>query len=133
VPDVASAWSSLVYLTFFRSAGWPGWDVAAEPVIPDRMPVLIDDDLLFEDAGVLRPSVAVNRWLRELPVSGAPAPATWAAYARVLRDWVSFLGGIGVGVFDTRERLKEALGAYAAYRAPVRWRHGSPPRPGTST
>jgi hypothetical protein len=51
-------------LTFFRSTGWTGWDVAAEPAIPDRMPVLIDDDLLFEDAGVPRPSVAANRWLR---------------------------------------------------------------------
>lgn len=101
-------------LTFFRPAGWAGWDVAARPVIPDRMPLLIDDDLLFEDAGVARPSVAANRWLRELPVSGAPSPATWAAYARVLRDWLSFLGGIGVGA---RERLKDALGAYAAHRA----------------
>ena len=106
-----------MHLTFFHSTGWTVWDVAAEPVIPDRMPVLIDDDLLFEDAGVPRPSVAASRWLRELPVSGAPSPATWATYARVLRDWMSFLPGIGVEVFDTRERLKDALGAYAAHRA----------------
>ena len=104
-------------MTFFRSTGWASWDVAAEPAIADRMPVLVDDDLLFEDAGVARPSVAANRWLRELPVSGAPSPATWAAYARVLRDWMSFLPGIGVEVFDTRERLKDALSAYAARRA----------------
>jgi hypothetical protein len=71
-------------MTFFRSTGWAGWDVTAEPAIPDRMPVLVDDDLLFEDAGVARPSVAASRRLRELPVSGAPSPATWAAYARVL-------------------------------------------------
>src|SRR5216683_2379944 len=70
-------------LTFFSRAGWQDWDVAAEPAIADRMPQLVDDDLIFEDAGVPRPSVAVNRWLRELPVSGAPAPGTWAlgAYA----------------------------------------------------
>jgi len=104
-------------LTFFCSTGWTGWDVAAEPAIPDRMPALIDDDLLFEDAGVPRPSVAANRWLRELPVSGAPSPATWAAYARVLREWMSFLPGIGVEVFDARDRLKDGLGAYAAHRA----------------
>ena len=104
-------------MTFFRSTGWAGWDVTAEPAIADRMPVLVDDDLLFEDAGVARPSVAANRWLRELPVSGAPSPATWATYARVLRDWMSFLPGIGVEVFDTRERLKDALSAYAAHHA----------------
>ena len=106
-----------MHLTFFRSTGWTDWDVAAKPAIPDRMPVLFDDDLLFDDAGVPRPSVAANRWLRELPVSGALAPATWATYARVLRDWMSFLAGIGTGAFDTRERLKDALGAYAAHRA----------------
>ena len=37
-------------------------------------PVLIDDDLRFEDGpGSPRPSVAANRWLRELPSSGTPA------------------------------------------------------------
>jgi hypothetical protein len=59
-----------MHLTFFRSTGWTDWDVAAEPAFPDRMPVLIDNDLLFEDTGVLRPSATANRWLRELPVSG---------------------------------------------------------------
>jgi len=38
------------------------------------MPVLVDDDLRFEDDDGVRPSVAVNRWLRELPSSGCPAP-----------------------------------------------------------
>ena len=89
--------------------------------IPDRMPVLADDDLLFEGDGSPRPVVAANRWLRELPSSGAPAMQTWAVYARVLRDWMVFLGAHGIGVFDGRDRLKAALGAYAAYRA------GGPP------
>src|ERR1017187_10301010 len=80
-------------LTFFSRTGWQDWDVAAEPALPDRMPQLVDDDLLFEDAGVPRPSVAVNRWLRELPVSGAAAPGTWAVYARALRDWMAFGAG----------------------------------------
>ena len=44
--------------------------------------MLVDDDLLFEDGpGAPRPLVAVNQWLRELPASGAPSPATWEAYA----------------------------------------------------
>ena len=68
------------------------WRAAGDP---DRMPVLADDDLLFED-------------------DGAPATQTWAVYARVLRDWVVFLGAHGIGVFDGRARLKAALGA--AYR-----------------
>jgi len=106
-----------VQLTFFSSMGWESWDVEAKPAIPDEMPVLIDDDLVFADDGVPRPVVAVNRWLRELPSSGAPAAGTWAVYARVLRDWMVFCAGHGTGVFAGRERLKAVLGAYAAYRA----------------
>ncbi|WP_165485972.1 hypothetical protein [Frankia sp. Cppng1_Ct_nod] len=56
-----------------------------------------------------RPAAVVNRWLRELrelPSSGAPASVTWAAYARVLRDWIEFLSGLGVGLFDGGEALK---------------------------
>jgi integrase len=112
-------------LTFFSRTGWQDWDVAAEPAVPDRMPQLVDDDLIFEDAGVPRPSVAVNRWLRELPVSGAAAPGTWAKYARALRDWMTFLLALGIAVFDTRDQLKRGLGAYAAHRgggpAEARW------------
>ena len=104
-------------LTFFSGVGWESWDVDARPVIPDRMPVLIDDDLLFNDGGGSRPCVAVNRWLRELPASGAPAPGTWAVYARVVRDWMIFCGEHGTGIFGGREDLRAVLGAYAAYRA----------------
>ncbi len=104
-------------LTFFTSMGWESWDIEARPVIPERMPVLVDDDLMFDGDGGPRPSVAVNRWLRELPVSGAPVPGTWAVYARVLRAWMVFCSGHGTGVFAGREELRASLGAYAAYRA----------------
>ena len=104
-------------LTFFSSVGWESWDVEARPAIPDRMPVLVDDDLRFEDDGGPRPAVAVNRWLRELPSSGAPAAGTWAVYARVLRDWMEFCAGHGTAVFAEREQLKAVLSAYAVYRA----------------
>src|SRR5260370_6483471 len=104
-------------LTFFSRTGWQDWDVAAEPAFPDRMRQLVDDDLLFEEAGVPRRGVAVNRWLRELPVGGAAAPGTWAKYARALRDWMAFLPPLGIGVFGIRDELKRALGAYAAHRA----------------
>jgi hypothetical protein len=70
------------------------------------MPVLVDDDLLFEDGpGAPRPWVAVNQWLRELPASGCPAPGSWESYARVVREWAEFLGVHGVGLFDSRDRL----------------------------
>jgi integrase len=104
-------------LTFFTSVGWESWDVGARPVIPERMPVLVDDDLLFDGDSGPRATVAVNRWLRELPVSGAPAPGTWAVYARILRDWMVFCEERGTGVFASREELRALLGAYAAFRA----------------
>src|SRR6266498_3862866 len=82
------------------------------------MPILIDDDLRFEDGvGQPRPTVLVNQWLRELPACGCASPGSWAVYARVVRDWMTFLAGRGVGLFDERDRLRAGLSAYAAYRA----------------
>ena len=49
--------------TFFSSRGWEPWDIASRPLIPERMPVLVDDDPMFEDGpGAPRPVVAVNQW-----------------------------------------------------------------------
>jgi site-specific recombinase XerD len=105
-------------LVFFSSRDWESWDLDARPVRPDGMPVLVDDDLRFEGpGGVARSTVAVNQWLRELPSSGCPAPASWAVYARALRDWMSFLGVHGVALFDERERLRSGLSSYAVHRA----------------
>src|SRR6266568_7499848 len=105
-------------MSFFSSRGWESWDLEHRPLIPERMPVLIDDDLLFEDGpGARRPIVAVNRWLRELPVSGAPAPSTWETYARIVKEWMEFLADRGVGVFASRERLRVTLSGYAEHRA----------------
>ena len=105
-------------LSFFSSRGWQSWDVGHRPLIPEGMPVLIDDDLRFEDGpGAPRPSVAVNRWLRELPSSGAPSPKSWEYYARAVKEWMEFVAVHGVALFDSRERLKQALGKYAEHRA----------------
>src|SRR5664280_1079999 len=105
-------------MSFCSSRGWESWDIGHRPLIPEAMPVLVDDDLLFEDGpGAPRPSVAVNRWLRELPVSGAPAPSTWENYARAVKEWMEFLTVHGVGLFDSRERLKLGLSRYAEHRA----------------
>jgi site-specific recombinase XerD len=112
-------------LSFFSSRGWESWDVERRPLLPERMPVLIDDDLAFEDGvGAARPTTVVNQWLRELPVSGCPAPSSWESYARVVMEWMEFLAGHDIAVFDSRVRLKFALGKYAEYRAagPVRER-----------
>ena len=108
----------LMIMSFFSSRGWESWDIASRPLIPERMPVLVDDDLLFEDGpGAPRPVVAVNQWLRELPASGCPSPGSWESYARVLKEWAEFLSEHGVALFGSRGQLKLALGKYAEYRA----------------
>jgi site-specific recombinase XerD len=105
-------------LSFFSSRGWESWDVEHRPLLPERMPVLIDDDLRFEDGpGSPRPAMAVNRWLRELPSSGCPAPSSWESYARAVKAWMEVLAEHGVGLLDSRQQLKYALGKYAEYRA----------------
>jgi hypothetical protein len=107
-----------VHLIFYTSAGCEAWDVAARPAIPEGMPVLIDDDLRFEDGvGQARAAAVVNRWLRELPVNGCPSPSSWPSYGRALRDWMVFLAGRVVGLFDSRDRLRAGLSAYCQYRA----------------
>jgi len=107
-----------VILSFFSSRGWESWDLERRPLIPDAMPVLVDEDLLFEDGpGVPRPVTAVNGWLRELPASGCPAPSSWESYARAVKEWMEFLAEHGVGLFDARGRLKHALSKYAEHRA----------------
>jgi integrase family protein with SAM-like domain len=91
---------------------------ADRPLIPEGMPVLVDDDLRFEDSPTVpRPTVVVNRWLRELPASGAPAASSWETYARAVKDWAEFLSEYGVGLFESRERLKSGLSQYAEHRA----------------
>ena len=77
-------------MTLFSSAGWVGWDVAAEPAIPDRMPVLVDDDLLFEDAGVderAEIKAAMDRLLDGIPLrsDGKLTVVSLAAEAGVKR------------------------------------------------
>jgi hypothetical protein len=90
-----------VQLIFFSSTGWQSWDVRSRPVIPDGMPLLVDDGMVFENASGPRP-VVLNGWLRQLPSSGRPALASWASYARVRRVWLDFLIERGVGLFDER-------------------------------
>jgi hypothetical protein len=62
--------SALVIPNFFSSVGWESWSLQRRPLLPERMPVLIDDDLRFETGpGAPRPVTAVNRWLRERNMS----------------------------------------------------------------
>jgi hypothetical protein len=96
-----SSW--LMMLSLFSSRGWESWHVTSRPLILERMPVLVDDDLRFEDGAVApRPTTVVNRWLRELAASGCPAPGSWESYARVLLEWMRFLDEHGVALFDSR-------------------------------
>ncbi|MFF9392038.1 hypothetical protein [Streptomyces griseoluteus] len=101
---------------FFSAEGWQSWGLDGEPLIPERMPVLFDDDFLFEDEGGPRVTRAVNSWLRTLPSSGAPSPNSWRAYALAARDWLTHLRRHRVAVFGTRQELVAALGTYADRR-----------------
>lgn len=80
------------------------------------MPVLIDDDFLFEDEHGPRATRAVNSWLRTLPSSGAPSPNSWRAYALAARDWLTHLRRHDLEVFASRQDLVAALGTYADRR-----------------
>jgi site-specific recombinase XerD len=80
------------------------------------MPVLVDEDLRFDDERGRRPTTVMNSWLRELPVSGAPSPKTWRTYAQVLKSWAEFLTGQGIDVLADRQQLRAALSLYAEHR-----------------
>ncbi|WP_438293138.1 site-specific integrase [Streptomyces sp. HUAS TT7] len=102
---------------FYSSDAWESWDLAFKPAIPEGMPLLFDDDLLLEDPGGPRTAAVVNRWACELPVNGCPAPKSWPYYVRTVREWMEFAAEHGVTLFDSRDRLKSVLGAYAVHRA----------------
>ncbi|WP_405959433.1 hypothetical protein [Streptomyces sp. NBC_00868] len=51
---------------FFSAEGWQSWGLDGEPLIPERMPVLFDDDFLFEDEGGPRATRAVKSCLQRL-------------------------------------------------------------------
>lgn len=97
--SVVPAWLLLVLLHYFNPAGSDEWDLRGRPLIRSGMPMLIDEDLRFADEHGSRPATVINRWLRELPVSGAPSPRTWRTYAQVLKAWVEFVDVRGFEVF----------------------------------
>ena len=81
------------------------------------MPFLVDDDLRFED-GPGAPRAA--RWSTggcAAAVLGCSGAEDVGVYARVVKAWMEFCSSRGVGLLDSRERLKDALGGYAEYRA----------------
>ncbi|MFD8951996.1 site-specific integrase [Streptomyces xanthophaeus] len=105
-------------VAFFSAEGWESWGLSAKPLIPEGMAMLVGDDLRFESGDGRRlPLSLVNEWLRLLPVSGCPAPSSWGTYARILRDWAVAADEHGVGIFDTRDRLKALLSVYAVDRS----------------
>ncbi|MDJ0463009.1 site-specific integrase [Streptomyces sp. H27-C3] len=103
-------------LHYFSPSGWEQWGLHERPLIREQMPVLIDEDLRFEDASGPRPTTVMNRWLRELPISGAPSPKTWRTYAQMLKGWSEFLDAREVPVFADRQRLRDALSLYTEHR-----------------
>lgn len=55
---VPGSLAAFVILSYFTSRGWQSWDVEHRPVIPERMPILIDEDLLLEDGRPRRARLA---------------------------------------------------------------------------
>ncbi|MEU5384177.1 site-specific integrase [Kitasatospora cineracea] len=118
-----------MHLIYFNSQDWESWGLGRKPLIPDGMPILIDEDLVFEEGGVRRPTAVANLWLRELPVSGAPAQKTWKSYAQAVRSWLEFLADRQVDPFGDRNELRAALSAFSEYRfagpLEARWDRGT--------
>ncbi len=73
-------------LHYFSSAGWQEWGLPERPLIREAMPVLIDEDLRFEDAAGPRPAARAGSGLRARgagqPLFGFPE----------LRDWLLSAG-----------------------------------------
>jgi hypothetical protein len=44
-------WSAPMLINLFSAQGWESWGLEHHPLIPERMPVLIDDDLRAERSG----------------------------------------------------------------------------------
>lgn len=96
-------------MTYFSSTGWESWGLSSQPVVPDLMPLLMDDDLLLEDSAGPRATTVINRWAQELPANGCPAPESWETYVRVARDWTVFLADRSIQLFDNRAELRRGL------------------------
>ncbi|MEE1829254.1 site-specific integrase [Streptomyces sp. BE20] len=118
-----------MHLIFFKPNDWETWGLGRRPLIPEGMPVLVDDDLVFEESGTLRPASVANLWLRELPISGAPARNTWKSYAQAIRSWLEFLATSKVDPFGDRDEVRAALSAFSEYRfagpLDARWDEGT--------
>ncbi|PJN37420.1 integrase [Streptomyces sp. CB02959] len=118
-----------MHLIFYSPSEWDTWGLSRRPLIPEGMPVLIDEDLVLEESGRPRPAAVANVWFRELPVSGAPARRTWKTYAQAVRAWLEFLADRGVDPFGERNEVRAALSAFSEYRfagpLKARWEAGT--------
>ena len=117
-----------MHLFFYRRTDWETWGLGRRPLIPEGMALLVDEDLIFEEHGNLRPAAVVNRWLQELPISGAPSPHTRKSYAQALPSWLEYLATLQVSPFGEQAELRQALALYAEYRLggplEARWDEG---------
>ena len=110
---VVFLWLRLMILSFFSSQGWESWDVEHRPLIPERMPVLVDDDLLFED-GPGRPAAVGGG---EPVAAGAAGQRGAGAEARgsTTRGWSgsgwSSWPSMASGLFDSRGPAEAGAGA----------------------
>lgn len=79
-------------------------------------PLIIDDDLLFEEDGKERPSSLVNSYIISRSHEPRTSMRTLEIYVDALLAWLVFLDRIGTDLVSTRDELKAALGVYAEFQ-----------------
>jgi len=105
-----------MYRTHFHRAEvmWSGLEGNAK--ILEGTPLIIDEDLKFEDSGTGRDTWVINSWLIARSHDPNISPRTLDVYLDALLPWLCFLVTIEVDLLGNRTALKAALGLYAEHR-----------------
>ncbi|WP_116765304.1 tyrosine-type recombinase/integrase [Arthrobacter sp. H-02-3] len=84
--------------------------------IPEGTPLIIDDDLLFQDSDKNRPSWIVNAWIINRSHEPRISTRTLNIYLGALLAWLVFLRRNGFELLGDRASLQAALGLYADFQ-----------------
>lgn len=84
--------------------------------ILEGTPLIIDDDLLFEDIGRDRPSWIINAWIINRSHEPRISIRTLNIYMGALLAWLVFLRSNGFDLLGDRPSLQAALGRYAEFQ-----------------
>ena len=84
--------------------------------IIEGIPLIIDDDLRFQDAGMQRPTWVVNHWIISCSHGPQISLRTLNIYMSAAFAWLLFLQEKGFDPLGDRDSLQAALGLYAEFR-----------------